>query len=80
MVALTLFWQLERQEVQRMETKKEKNTVTTRAIADVLGVSTVTVQGMLERRELRGTRAGRNWRIPRSELERVKGELEGVKA
>ena len=57
-----------------------KMTVGTQQIAEALGVSVSTVRGMLERRELRGTRAGRNWRIPRSELERVTRELEGVNA
>jgi excisionase family DNA binding protein len=56
----------------------QKTTVGTQQIADTLGVSISTVRAMLERRELRGTRAGRNWRIPRSELERVKKELEGL--
>jgi excisionase family DNA binding protein len=53
----------------------EKSTVSTSKIAALLGANRQTVQRMLERGEIAGTRAGRNWKIPRSELERLEKEL-----
>ncbi len=54
---------------------KVKNTVGTPSVAELLGVSNNVIHGMLERGEIAGTRAGRNWKIPRSEYERLEREL-----
>ncbi len=56
----------------------KKNTVGTTTIAELLGVSRSVIIGMLERREIAGVRAGRNWRIPLSEKQRLERELRGA--
>jgi excisionase family DNA binding protein len=55
--------------------EKQKNTVGTSAIAELYGVSVPVIHGMLERGEIAGRKAGRNWKIPRTELTRLEQEL-----
>ena len=55
----------------------DKRFLTTKQVADALGLTAQTVRLMIERRQLAGVRIGqRGWRIPASELVRLSERAE----